>query len=278
MAAWRSRPNQLTCHIVKQNFGSALFVRKAYEGLWDIPSLAAKIASDSRTQEQNSDKRSKSGGKKFDSRPPPHNKDATTPADVYKLQDVVPDLDNVAVVPLFNLPYMKSHLSSAIAANDVQKIKIILYLAYLIAFYRMGEEGQIGSRNFVEKKLKTASKSLIASLYNNFSETPAGVRTRAMFTKRASSKLLSYICVVCLIIDDFKVEFGQLVTDLQLQKIKLTRFFKNVGCTIEALTKAEREMLGVSYRYAAEHKFAILRIPFTIPEPTQKRMSKKTNA
>ncbi|CAG8638970.1 6751_t:CDS:2, partial [Paraglomus occultum] len=123
-----------------------------------IPSLAAKIASDSRTQEQNSDKRSKSVGKKFDFRPPPHNKDATTPAEVYKLQDVAPDLDDVDVVPLFKAessearmdlipiasPYMKSHLSSAIAANDVQKTKIILYLAYLIAFYRMGEEGQIG--------------------------------------------------------------------------------------------------------------------------------------
>ena len=43
---------------------------------------------------------------------------------------------------------------------------------------------------------------------------------RAMFTKRASAKLLSYICIICLIVDNFRVEFGQLATDLQIQKAK----------------------------------------------------------
>jgi len=114
------------------------------------------------------------------------------------------------------------------------------------------------------------------------------VDDRSVCTDKCRDKVVCYLFVLCLIIDDFTVDVNQLAQDIQIKPLKydsnlgrcLTRrameLFKTVGCKIIPLTEARRERRKITKSEAKTYKLAKLNCPPEFPKPRKQVKSRRT--
>ncbi|GFY51336.1 DNA-directed RNA polymerase I subunit RPA49 [Trichonephila inaurata madagascariensis] len=206
---------------------------------------------------------------------PPQNRDASCVEDVFDINCIIsPEEDASLTVEVENLLaappdvmkerklsfciYAREHFDSASAI----KAKYLLYYDYLIKFHKL---------KFTDIRRKDPAphipepyKQNMLSQFTSLTTNEKGKETRNLPTTM-KDKLVSYIFVLALFIDDFKVNINQMSNDLNLNLKKLTMIAQALGCHLS--TKKWAEVVV---------KYAELKLPLFVFMPKYvKKVSRK---
>ncbi|XP_033743791.1 DNA-directed RNA polymerase I subunit RPA49-like [Pecten maximus] len=217
---------------------------------------------------------------------PPCNKEATSPREVYRLHDIISPREMEALTAPAQVffdsnyeqvkqwreqhtypEYITSHLMTLPLSEEERwkKSKCLLYLHYLFTL------------NNLTTKVLTQRVPLpvewpgvvIEQLLNRFTlKVDSGGRLKRCRPARLKDKTISYILVLCLMIDEFEVEVTELMKDLKHSLVRVQNHFRALGCTLtskKAITEGERSFSVTS---------ASLNLPLTFPDPSARAKKK----
>lgn len=216
---------------------------------------------------------------------PPQNRDVTIPQDVYRIEDIVPPehvdyLDELAE-PLLNATpdqiaqwrsdmtypeYVVSRLERLSRDQENRAIegRLLVFYCMLLSVSRL-------KYNDVKKKdpLPDIAQPLKGRLLDMFTLTSRSERgaTSRNFPQRMKDKVLAYIMVVVLILEDYKYDFRMLQLDTKSSDKTLTTLAYALGCHVGI-----RKTLGVR----AGSKYLELKLPLV--DPSQRIRPKKSRA
>ncbi|KAJ8519274.1 hypothetical protein ONZ45_g3773 [Pleurotus djamor] len=170
---------------------------------------------------------------------PPFSAEATDPADIYQLHDIIPEVEwkalNTSIAPLIALgnegrfkdrqavfPYKHSswingHVAKVFAAED-----------------KAGPKGKQGKRTFVmlrtrmdglekdaaQEKMPSIPSIVLDSLLSRFTETGRN-STKHILTLTKQTQLHTYMFTLCLRVDDYASDSSAIAKDLSLAVTKL---------------------------------------------------------
>ncbi|XP_064607925.1 DNA-directed RNA polymerase I subunit RPA49-like [Liolophura sinensis] len=216
---------------------------------------------------------------------PPYNKDATSPAGVYNLDDIVSprerdELSWAAEVFLkcerdqieawrktsTYSSYVLNHLVTLPLREEarLKKATLLLYLQNLIKLYQT-KAAELRSKDPLPDLPDFVKKSVLNKFTLKLGED--GRKMTRCMPARMKDKVISYILVLCLIIDEFQVDLGPLQQDLKISQQRLTTFVRALGCHYNVSKKTE-------FGEKTMTQTARLEVPLTFPERTIK--TKKT--
>ncbi|KAJ3410963.1 DNA-directed RNA polymerase I subunit rpa49 [Chytridiales sp. JEL 0842] len=205
---------------------------------------------------------------------PPFNIKATTAADVYNVEDILPEND-MKLIPYKKLLdiMMKNDLKIELAkfdvvswvldqiynvlhaSKDIDRLKKLLYLAYMMKLYRV-HEAALNRPNGLSSIFPDVPLQLTEKLVSRFTESHENNgKVSRKFPQRLKDKLLGYIFCLCLILSDYKVDPTHLASDLSLPINKAVAMFKELGCKVDT-----KKTDGNDAR-----KVATLVVPLTFP-------------
>lgn len=164
---------------------------------------------------------------------PAHNLEAETPEEAYDISSVVTDdeLQKILVKDLLNqskpedikgyLPFRSSkfvndrviRIVKASGKKDRNKLRMLIYIAYLMAYLIKCPARDVKNRRKVETALGNPSSLIIDKLTERY--TDQGVRTSTM-----TDKILCYLMVLCLSVNNYIVYPEILAKDLSLRLTK----------------------------------------------------------
>ncbi|XP_056010377.1 uncharacterized protein LOC125679942 isoform X4 [Ostrea edulis] len=198
---------------------------------------------------------------------PPRNKDATTPKEVYNIDHIVhPNEKEVtleACTVFFDATaddiqawrkekkYPQQILSllarmSKSEEHRTDQATYITYLYYLIYLHNLKPK-QLKEKDPLPKDWPEAVRF---HLLKRFTQTVRGQFRQRIMTARLKDKLVSYILVLCLYLEEFSIELSNLQTDLNKTREKLSLHCQALGCTIK-VKKLNTEHGGLLVSWAA---------------------------
>ncbi|KAL1483116.1 hypothetical protein MTO96_002185 [Rhipicephalus appendiculatus] len=213
---------------------------------------------------------------------PPQNREATIPQDVYRIEDLIPAehveyLDEVAE-PLLNATpeeitqwrseatypeYVIDRVSrlSKDPENRVIEARLLAFYTMLVAISRLRYTD-------VKKKdpLPDIAQPLKGVLLDTFTLTSRSERgvTSRNFPQRMKDKVLAYILVIVLILEDYKFDFKTVQLDTKASDRILTTLAYALGCHV-GTRKTPGSRIG--------SKFMELKLPLV--DPSQQLRAKK---
>lgn len=119
---------------------------------------------------------------------------------------------------------------------------------------------------------------MVDGILERFTES---VGKKYSVTDKTKTKLLAWICVVWLHIDEYSTEVAKVAQELSMPpnksvdtlrlKLKCSRsrvqdIFKSVGCKVDVASPIEREKLGISLADARLSRKAVLKTPVVFPK------------
>ncbi|EON65961.1 hypothetical protein W97_05203 [Coniosporium apollinis CBS 100218] len=218
-------------------------------------------------------------------RPTP-NTNATTPAEVYTLESLV-GADTVREIKVkdwldavkenqdvkTSSRFVSRRLETVAKIPDIKKLKALKYILLLIDFHNVlksaGKDGgkKLPQADDMAKKLGGYG-ALVNGAKRNFSD-------KGMVTSWYLDKLRTHVAALALIVDNFQTDVSGLTGDLRLDSAGMSKYFKEIGCKVVALSEDERVKLGYSKAEAAAHKQAKLRLPLEFPKQRTPRQKKR---
>lgn len=174
---------------------------------------------------------------------PPFNPDADSPEKVYKRDDIITaeEWESIWINDWLKAggaeckhSYVANRANALIedkGAKHTTKLKLLKYIGWMLDFYTSAQKmrGRLPPLFKAKNILIGAGQPVVESLYRRFAEAssdPVGkkdaegnVRDSDRYTvsPRLESKLLYYLCVLCLIVDGFDVDIFDLKQDLNMQ-------------------------------------------------------------
>lgn len=164
---------------------------------------------------------------------PAHNVEAETPEEAYDISSVVTDdeLQKIFVKDLLNqikvediknsLPFRTSRfvndrvirLVKSNGKKDRNRLRILVYISYMMAYLIKCSARDVKNRRKVETALGNPSAVIVDKLTERY--TDQGVRTSAM-----TDKILCYLMVLCLSVNNYTVYPEILAKDLSVRPSK----------------------------------------------------------
>lgn len=83
-------------------------------------------------------------------------------------------------------------------------------------------------------------------------------------------KLLCYILVIVLHLNNFIVEISPLAKEFGLKPSKIVNLFRVIGAQVKSATVAQAEAFGIPKSSASTYKIATLKVPFKLPQMTRR--------
>jgi len=208
---------------------------------------------------------------------PPHNKDATQPEDVYNLDDLVTQAEMVALMGpstvLANAMldeiaewrengtypgYVMHQLSLLPPQGSVRQRRsaILLYWTYLHQLLH-----GCNKQNNDSSLLVDVPAVIRRSLFDRFTQVFGGKHGKSVRKMPARHKdlLRSYMLVLCLILEEFSLDFTVLQRDLDISLPQLEKCFQALGC------KTSRHTSKAATGQASKSFKASLVVPLTFP-------------
>ncbi|KAF9468311.1 RNA polymerase I associated factor, A49-like protein [Collybia nuda] len=217
---------------------------------------------------------------------PPFSSDATDPAEIYPLHDIIPDVEwktlslsaieqastgreRIAMLPFKWSAWINGHLNGTRDETRKEKkknMKILLYISAMLAFRQVMERNKKGiDKDKMIEKLSSVPGIVIDSLLSRFTEV-ARDSTSHVVTSATETKLLTYAFALCLKVDGYATDTSMLANDLSMSIQQVNQLFKTLGCKITVITDRERTRLGLPDS-AARTKRAVLNAPVSFPRP-----------
>lgn len=181
---------------------------------------------------------------------PPQNRDATIPQDVYRIEDIIPAeqnecLDQLAE-PLLNatvediLQWRSDATYPEYVCNRVERLsrdpenraieaRLLVFYAMLISLSRL---------KYTDMKKKDPLpdvpqplKGVLLDTFTLTSRSERGVTSRN-FPQRMKDKVLAYILVIVLVLEDYKFDFRTVQPDTKASDRTLTTLAYALGCHV----------------------------------------------
>ncbi|KIY65180.1 Rpa49 subunit specific to nuclear RNA polymerase I [Cylindrobasidium torrendii FP15055 ss-10] len=222
---------------------------------------------------------------------PPYDEHAVEPADIYPLQNIVPENEwkaisisaleraedfkaRLALLPERRSEWVNGHLrkTQGMSPKNIKKtLKFAYYVSTMIAFRRFAGRREC-NLDTLQEQLKTVPDTIVEGMYLRFTEASRGSSDRT-FTSGCQTKLLTYMFALCLKADGFASDPPTLSNDLGLPVSQVQQTFKSLGCTLKSLSENERAKLGLSNTKSTT-KMAVLTAPVTFPNPPRRQGKK----
>ncbi|KAK9359070.1 RNA polymerase I associated factor, A49-like protein [Lipomyces starkeyi] len=221
---------------------------------------------------------------------PPCNEDADDLNSIYPLYGLLSKEEFVAIrvgaifreqdekkrtslLPFKTSEYINNRVARINNENEMQKLKLLYYASLLMGLYN---NRRISNKRALLQKLDHPAEILVNSLIQKFTDNKVGKVGKekdASFTitPKMEDKLLCYLFVTCLRIDEYSVEIPLLTAELSLRPTRVQDLFKALGCKIRPCSSAQKEALGLTTAEAANYKLATLSLPFKLPELARRR-------
>lgn len=212
-----------------------------------------------------------------DAKPRPRaNVEASNIQDVYTIEELVglEILKNIQIKDWQDAAREKKNVQTKSAfvahrlqrfASDpesVQKTKLLRFLLALIDFYNVCKPARSSRRVPERSELREAidcGDSVIESIRRKFSDA-------SLMTKFQSDLLITHVCVLALMIENYEVDMYDLKEDLKLELKPMTQYFQEIGAKVGAAPAKEVNMNKWSKAEAAQHRYARLRLPLEFPK------------
>lgn len=146
---------------------------------------------------------------------------------------------------------------AAIASNPdaVQRLRVLRYAYFVMLFYKSTTVKGRGIRKIPQSdKLRTilepAPEAVIDSIRRRFSED-------GVMRKFHQELLMTYMCAMTCIIDNFEVDTSHLVKDLSIEQKALNKFYQEIGGRV-----VPRSIPGTKVK----RQIAVLSLPLKFPK------------
>ncbi|CCU77390.1 hypothetical protein BGHDH14_bgh04043 [Blumeria hordei DH14] len=203
---------------------------------------------------------------------PRANEDATSVQDVYTIDSLIGE-DILKMLPIkewqdklkvneeifLRSKFVASRIQKY--TNDYKMLKVLRFALLLIQIYQSSRSSREGKRLPRRDELKDIvgdiPEAVLGNVKQKFSED-------GIINKYRCDLLITHLCVISLIVDNFETDTSDLKEDLQLELSQITKYFAEVGAKSTALGKAETTRLGKSV--ASQRRLAKLKLPLTFPK------------
>ena len=169
------------------------------------------------------------------------------------------DMDTLQEEELFP-KFVEKHLrlQSEHKKKDVRKLMALIYITYLMRFKKAPKKS-LDSEEEIATHLYNAPLVVQERFLEEFTEVEEGESTqRRMISSKNKDKLISYILVLSLFVEDFQLDPSLITADLQENTTKINDHLRALGC----------EMTNTK-----EGRQAALKAPLKFPKP---RLFKRT--
>ncbi|OBT54189.1 hypothetical protein VE04_04934 [Pseudogymnoascus sp. 24MN13] len=198
----------------------------------------------------------------------------TSPKDVYTIDDLVGS-EIMKVIPVKEwqdaVKAKEQIITSSkfvsdrilLASSSVPKLKVLRYLLAILEFYgattpRRGVRA-LPKKDELRKAMPGIPEAVAGNIQRKFSD-------HGMMSKFQMDLLITNVCALALIVDNFEVDVYDLREDLKLEGKQMQTYFSEIGARIMAANEGEKKRLGLDKAAAMQHKFARLRLPLEFPK------------
>jgi len=230
---------------------------------------------------------------------PTPNLSATHPKHVYDMNQVVPkneftslDLEPIIAADNFKdrhsvFPYRRSrfvqnklrqlfpaaNVGLPLSDKDRTKLGYVYQLSFLFAFRQAAtpnKDHNLTRQNLADKL--NAPVVVVDGLLNRYTElVQVGNQQKRKLTSTSQAKLISYLCVLILFLDNWSTDVGLVAADLGMGENKVQELFKSLGCSIISPSTGERDRLlelGIAANPAEARRArkATLTVPLQFPK------------
>ncbi|CAN8030171.1 unnamed protein product [Ixodes persulcatus] len=216
---------------------------------------------------------------------PPQNKDATIPQEVYRLEDIIPPAQNGYLDELAE-PFLTADADdiakwrseaeypeyvlqrlgrlSRDPLNRVLEARMLIYYHMLIQVSRLKYTDL--KRKDPLPNIDAPLKHILLDTFTLTSKNEKGMTSRT-FPQRMKDKVLAYILVLVLILEDYKFDFGLVQPDTKAANMRMTTLSYALGCHVG------------SHKLPGSHvttKFLELKLPLVDPSQQHKNKRART--
>ncbi|RDW70127.1 hypothetical protein BP5796_08524 [Coleophoma crateriformis] len=211
---------------------------------------------------------------------PKANLNATDIKDVYTPESLL-DGDILGLVPVrdwqeaakskeevrFSSQYVARRMQrlAEMGSDGTVKLRLLRYLLCLLDFYGAGKPDRFGNgkrvppRSDLMKAMGNVPEPIVENIRRRFS-------TGSTMTKYQGDLLITHVCALACLIDNFEVDTWELKEDLKLENAQLAQYFMEIGARINPPNEAQRKSLGLDRATANQRKFAKLKLPLAFPK------------
>jgi DNA-directed RNA polymerase I subunit RPA49 len=149
-------------------------------------------------------------------------------------------------------------------STDVQRMRVLRYLLCLLDFFGASKpKGKAGRmvprRDDLRNALTGIPEAVVENIRRKFSDG-------GIMLKKHVDLLITHVCALALLVDNFEVDMFDLKEDLKLEIKEISQYFHEIGSRIVAAGVNETKKLGLDKAAAAQHKFAKLKLPLDFPK------------
>ncbi|EEC19859.1 hypothetical protein IscW_ISCW023075 [Ixodes scapularis] len=210
------------------------------------------------------------------------NKDATIPQEVYRLEDIIPPVQNGYLDELAE-PFLTADADDVVKwrseaeypdyvlqrlgrlsrdpLNRVLEARMLIYYHMLIQVSRLRYTDL--KRKDPLPNIDAPLKHILLDTFTLTSKNERGMTSRT-FPERMNDKVLAYILVLVLILEDYKYDFGLVQPDTKAANMRMTTLSYALGCHVG------------SHKLPGSHvttKFLELKLPLV--DPSQQHKNKR---
>uniref|UniRef100_T1HG57 Dna-directed rna polymerase i subunit rpa49 n=1 Tax=Rhodnius prolixus TaxID=13249 RepID=T1HG57_RHOPR len=181
---------------------------------------------------------------------PPCNRDATSPEDVYKAEDILSEMEMNSLdkaVSLLNdenekkSEFLQAHYNQIDAEENTDKLKLLIYADSLLRFVNMGAI-EIKNKNCL-RNICPSSRVIGTKILNDFTVLTGNTRNRPVSYK---DKAVCYLMVLILLACNYKLNLELISSLLKgYHQKKLLQLCKTVGLVASTEGKQKVYMLKV---------------------------------
>lgn len=220
---------------------------------------------------------------------PVANVDATDVEQIYPVENIIPkrEMQFIRVGAFFKesdnekrlemLPYSKSAYVSKKLPNLTQvaqstKLQLLFYLSLLLGVY---ENRRVNNKAKLLERLNSPPELLLDGVLERFTISKASQVGRSkdrsfVIDPQNEDKLLCYILIIIMHLNNFAVEISPLAKELALKPSKIVSLFRVIGAIVKGATVAQAEAFGIPKSSASTYKIATLKVPFKLPQMTRR--------
>ncbi|KJE89141.1 hypothetical protein CAOG_00674 [Capsaspora owczarzaki ATCC 30864] len=157
-----------------------------------------------------------------------------------------------------------------------RQARILLYINYLLNF-RRANDSHLNNPNSTEPNaLSGIPEDVLKHLKAKFAEVQTNDRGQPIFAVPTflKDKLLSYVFVLCLMLNQYKFAFEELTTMLKMKPDRATEHFRALGCRISSRREEMGDEMDTSASATGSVKLAVLGVPLQFPRPRGRRSKK----
>lgn len=223
---------------------------------------------------------------------PACNTEAETPEGAYPLESVVEkrELDSLSdedvkaakadarsqLLPWPTSPWINSRIDFVINENKNvgTRLRILIYISFLRALYAAR---RVTSRQALLGRLSASVPDVVVdSALHRFTISKAGNFGRTLDRSFAidpfhQDKLLCYMLVLMLHIDNWQLDVTPLYHELGLKPGRLVDLLRTLGCSLRSPTAAEASARELTKAQTHSYRIAVLNTPVQLPESLRRR-------